>query len=84
MEKGEKTDSLSLYEAVSNPGASIIGEIKKASPSKGILNKNLDIIKVTDEYNKTVDAISVLSEENFLMAVSGILKLFQKLASCQY
>lgn len=82
LAEGEKIDSLSLYEAVSNPGLSIIGEIKKASPSKGILNKNLDIIKFTEEYNKSVDAISVLSEEKFfngspwdIKAVSKVSKL---------
>ncbi len=65
LENSDIKETLSLYEAISKPGLSIIGEIKKASPSKGILNKNLNIFKFTEEYNQSVDAISVLSEEKF-------------------
>ncbi|RKY36149.1 MAG: indole-3-glycerol phosphate synthase, partial [Candidatus Omnitrophota bacterium] len=45
---------------------SLIGEIKKASPSKGILNMGMDIVKTAKLYEKTgISAISVLTDHNF-------------------
>jgi len=55
----------SFYEAIAKEGLSIIGEIKKASPSKGLIKEDLDPIKVALEYEKAVDAISILTEEDF-------------------
>lgn len=47
-------------------GLSLIAEIKKASPSKGILSKKFDPVKVASIYQKAgVDAISVLTEEDY-------------------
>ena len=44
----------------------IIAEIKKASPSKGILNHNFDHLKIANLYMENdVDAISVLTDTNF-------------------
>lgn len=60
MEKGP-----SFYEAIAKEGLSIIGEIKKASPSKGLIREDLDPISIALEYEKSVDAISILTEENF-------------------
>ncbi len=45
---------------------SIIAEIKKRSPSKGILNNNLDVKKLAAEYESAgARAISVLTEDKF-------------------
>lgn len=45
---------------------SLIAEIKKASPSTGILKKNLDVEKMAKIYQKAgADAISVLTERKF-------------------
>lgn len=44
----------------------LIAEIKKASPSKGIIRQNFDHRKIARVYQeKNVDAVSVLTEENF-------------------
>ncbi len=44
----------------------IIAEIKRASPSKGIINENIDVAAAAREYqNGGAAAISVLTEENF-------------------
>ncbi len=43
-----------------------IGELKIASPSKGYLNKNLDLVKTAKIYEKEgVNAISVLTDAHF-------------------
>jgi len=44
----------------------IIAEIKKASPSEGIIDKNADITKIAKQYEKAgVGAISVLTDKKF-------------------
>ncbi len=56
---------ISFYHAISKPGLSIIGEIKKASPSKGIIKEDFNPVKLAASYEGNVDAISVLTEEYF-------------------
>ncbi|MBX4260138.1 indole-3-glycerol phosphate synthase TrpC [Clostridium estertheticum] len=47
---------------------SIIAEVKKASPSKGLIDPNFDPIKTALNYEKYgVDAISVLTEKNYFL-----------------
>lgn len=43
----------------------LIAEIKKASPSLGIIRKDFDVGKIAKLYNKYASAISVVTEENF-------------------
>jgi len=51
-----------------NNKISIIGEIKKASPSAGIIMKNYDPLKVAQIYNDNkVTCLSVLTEEDFFL-----------------
>lgn len=53
----------------------LIGEIKKASPSKGIIVENFNVDYLIEEYNTArVDAISILTEENYFMGNSIYLK----------
>jgi indole-3-glycerol phosphate synthase len=47
---------------------SLIAELKRASPSKGILAPHLDLFQVADIYTQNgASAISVLTDENFFM-----------------
>lgn len=47
---------------------SIIAEVKKASPSKGVIKPDFDPVKIAREYSKAeVQAISVLTEKNFFL-----------------
>ncbi len=44
----------------------LVAEIKKASPSKGIIRKDFDHLSIARIYEgKTVDAVSILTEEDF-------------------
>lgn len=64
----------SFYEAIKKKDLSIIGEIKKASPSKGIIKNDFNPRRLASLYNKAVDAISVLTEEHFFMGSMDYLR----------
>jgi indole-3-glycerol phosphate synthase len=51
-----------------NPHPSLIAELKRASPSKGILAPHLDLFQLADIYTENgASAISVLTDEKFFM-----------------
>ncbi len=59
----------SLLQTLANPaGVHVIAEIKRASPSKGILRRSLDAARMATIYEKAgAAAISVLTERRFFM-----------------
>lgn len=58
-----------------NNNISIIAEIKKASPSKGIIKKDFNHLKIAEEYfNEGADAVSILTDENFFKGNLNFLK----------
>ena len=61
--------SLSFIEEVkSNKNISIIAEIKKASPSKGIIRKNFDHLSIAKIYfNHNINAVSILTDKEFFL-----------------
>jgi len=62
----------SFKDALKSGGISIIAEVKKASPSRGLICKDFDPVKIAKEYEKTgAAAISVLTEEDFFLGQPG-------------
>ena len=58
---------------------SLIGEIKKASPSAGIIVKDFNHIKIADLYaNNGVSCLSVLTEEKFFLGNLNYIKEIKK------
>ncbi|MDO4301062.1 MAG: indole-3-glycerol phosphate synthase TrpC [Clostridia bacterium] len=88
--KSEYTfDVKRLYDAMEKPvadfkaamakeGLSIIGEVKKASPSRGLIKPDFEPVKIAKEYEGAVDAISVLTEEKFFMGSPEYLRDIHK------
>ena len=60
---------LSFYDkALSGKSISIIAEIKKASPSKGLIREDFDHIRIAKTYfENSADAVSVLTDKKFFM-----------------
>ncbi len=60
----------------------LIAEIKKASPSKGIIRENFDHLEIAKIYEKKrVNAVSVLTEEDFFMGNLTFLSDVKKILS---
>jgi len=56
-----------FYDAIKKNGISFICELKKASPSKGIIKENFNYLEIAKEYNKCADVISCLTEPFFFL-----------------
>lgn len=73
--------SFSFYDALAKDGLSIIGEFKKASPSMGVINSKIELTDRIDQYNNSVDAISVLTEEDHFNGGVDYLKQVRKISN---
>lgn len=58
-----------FHGALAKPGViSIIAEVKKASPSRGIISEEFDYLKIAKQYEDNgASAISVLTEEDYFL-----------------
>lgn len=74
----KKDKTASFKEAMKKDGLSIIGEVKKASPSRGVIKEDFNPIETAKQYAKCVDAISVLTEEHYFQGSSEYLKNIHK------
>lgn len=73
--KAKSTESKpSFIKALKKEGLSIIGEVKRASPSKGLIKEDFDPLELAMEYENCVDAVSVLTEEDFFLGNPEYLK----------
>jgi len=59
----------------------IIAEIKKASPSKGIIREDFEPINIAKEYIEVADAISILTEEHFFKGSLSYLEEISKFST---
>lgn len=61
----------------------LIAEIKKASPSRGIIREDFDIVTIAKEYNALqVTAISVLTDQQFFQGHNDYLKSVKAIVNC--
>jgi indole-3-glycerol phosphate synthase len=66
-----------------NPPIRLIAEIKKASPSKGLIRADFSHTAIASIYEaKKVDAISVLTEEDFFQGNLAFLAEVKEIVSC--
>ncbi len=69
------TDDFPFYKALSKKGLSYILEVKKASPSKGLIAPDFDYVTIAQNYEAIgADAISVLTEPDFFQGDIRYLK----------
>ncbi len=77
-EKMNTDKTASFKAALQKEGLSIIGEVKKASPSRGVIKADFKPVEVAKAYGKSVDAVSVLTEEHFFQGSPEYLKAIHK------
>lgn len=70
---------LSFKDALKKDRLSVICEVKKASPSKGLIREDFHPVKIAEEYEKAgADAISCLTEEYYFKGSSKYLSDIRK------
>ena len=68
------TQSFSFFQAISSDRLVVIAEVKKASPSKGIIRDSFDPIFIAEDYIKLgASALSVLTDEQYFQGHSDYL-----------
>lgn len=72
----------SFYNSLNTDSISIIAEIKRASPSLGIIDPNFDYIKTAKKYiEKEVNAMSILTEPSKFLGETQYLQEVSKLSN---
>lgn len=72
---GRKPDSFGFYKALKNPGISFICEVKKASPSKGVIAEDFPYLDIAREYEAAgASAISCLTEPYYFQGQDSYLR----------
>lgn len=82
IEKSDQFKNRGFKDSLSKKGLSVIGEIKKASPSKGIIVDKFNPADIALLYEKiSVDAVSVITEEDYFMGRPEYIKTVRKVIS---
>jgi len=72
-----------FYKAVTEPssrGVNVIAEVKKASPSAGVIREDFDAVAIAQTYEKCgADAISVLTDEKYFQGKLEFIKQIKEL-----
>ena len=73
--QGGKADGQAFYAAVGRPGMSFICEVKKASPSKGVIDPVFDYLAIARDYERAgADCVSCLTEPKWFLGSDGIFR----------
>ena len=76
--QGYEKERLPFADALRGDSVSIIAEVKKASPSKGVIRDDFDPVKIADTYiENSASAISVLTDTPFFQ---GSLQYLEKIS----
>ena len=79
MSAQKEYQTVSFSKAVKRDTLSVISEVKKASPSKGLICPDFDPVKIACEYEKNgANAISCLTEEHYFQGSAEYLKAIRK------
>ena len=74
VSKLEINSDFPFKEALKDPQIAIIAEVKKASPSKGLIAEDFDYVEIAKEYEQAgASAISVLTEPYFFQGSNDYL-----------
>ena len=74
-EKRGKETGFPFLKALRQPGLSVICEVKKASPSKGVIAPEFPYLQIAAEYEAAgATAISVLTEPHFFLGSNDYLR----------
>lgn len=74
MPKHKTGEAYPFERALARPGMSFICEVKKASPSKGVIAKDFPYVEIAREYQAAgADALSVLTEPYFFQGADAYL-----------
>ncbi|MDO6427305.1 bifunctional indole-3-glycerol-phosphate synthase TrpC/phosphoribosylanthranilate isomerase TrpF [Thalassotalea sp. 1_MG-2023] len=71
-----------LDRAKGHHGAGFILECKKASPSKGLIREDFDVLSICQTYDKYAAAISVLTDEKYFQGNYEYLNIVTQHVSC--
>ncbi|MCI7211619.1 MAG: indole-3-glycerol phosphate synthase TrpC [Ruminococcus bromii] len=75
----DKSNSFAFYKALSGKGIHCICEVKKASPSKGLIAEDFDYVNIAKDYEKGgASAVSVLTEPYWFLGSNEYLKEIRK------
>lgn len=77
--KAETKNPQLVYDRFNAPGIHLIGEVKKASPSKGLIASDFPYLEIARDYDQNgVSAISVLTEPDYF---KGDIHYLQEIAA---
>ena len=71
-----------MYAALAKENAGFVLECKKASPSKGLIRADFDVLEIANIYNKYAAAISVLTDMKYFQGKHDYLKLVSESVDC--
>jgi indole-3-glycerol phosphate synthase len=78
----EKPEDFKAAVTKANGRIRLIAEIKKASPSQGVIRKDFDPLAIASVYDrKNVDAISILTDEDYFQGKLEYLEMVNKITN---